>query len=390
MNPRTLLGAALLLASCAPAAEERPPAPPRQSAAPADTLEEIVGVTTVGDATQNYRARVDAAGRLARLEEDRDYGRFGADRIEAVFLDGELTEYRETGWHRQGDVVDSVATRVRFDGAGRFLSAEKLVNGNPVTLEARDAAFTLHHVDAVRAAVYARWTAKRVPPPGLAGRFQGTLPAASSPGRDMTLVLGTEHQAYLTTDYRNGEPPIQQEGTWRASEPGRAVVELRFQGGEPVPPAVLAFAREGDVLRPVEHDTTRYGSEGLTLSLAAPFGVPPARLLHRTWAWIAFENPVEAFTIDEPDRYTITFLPGGRVTVRADCNRGTGAFRIRDEAGIALGPFALTRGLCPPESRSDMFVRDLERAAGFFFTGDTLRVELPADSGTLSFVGLAP
>ncbi len=53
---------------------------------------------------------------------------------------------------------------------------------------------------------------------GFVGFYKGFLPAASSPGRDITLLLGIDDQASLQTDFLNGEPPIVESGTWTVAD----------------------------------------------------------------------------------------------------------------------------------------------------------------------------
>ena len=62
-----------------------------------------------------------------------------------------------------------------------------------------------------------------------------------------------------------------------------------------------------------------------------------------------------------PDRYTLAFQGGGRVNMRADCNRGSGSFDVNG-AQIKFGPIALTRMACPPGSQDADFLRTLAQA----------------------------
>ena len=52
---------------------------------------------------------------------------------------------------------------------------------------------------------------------------------------------------------------------------------------------------------------------------------------------------------------------------------------------MTLGPFAMTRAMCPPGSLSDRYVRALESAASWRVLGDRLVVALRIDSGILRF-----
>jgi heat shock protein HslJ len=124
---------------------------------------------------------------------------------------------------------------------------------------------------------------------------------------------------------------------------------------------------------------------GLMTHSAYSQTTPPSQLMAGTWEWIGFRTPVEQLVVDAAERYTIQFEGSGRVLVRADCNRGNGAYIIGEDRQLTLGPIALTRAACPPGSLSDRFVRELARANRFFIKDKDLFLELPADSGTLRF-----
>lgn len=99
------------------------------------------------------------------------------------------------------------------------------------------------------------------------GTYQATLPAASSPGREMSLRLRLDNTAELSSDYRNGHAPIVETGTWQDNKDGAASVSLTGQAGGVVyeAPVVLTFRLDGNTLTAVEYDKTLYGSEGITL-----------------------------------------------------------------------------------------------------------------------------
>ena len=87
-----------------------------------------------------------------------------------------------------------------------------------------------------------------------------------------------------------------------------------------------------------------------------------------------------------PDRYTVSFQPGGRVNVRADCNRGAGPYEINGET-IRMGPFATTKMLCSQDSRDREFLLDLgtvTRIVPGYIAGGQLRLVLGA-GGIMAF-----
>lgn len=102
------------------------------------------------------------------------------------------------------------------------------------------------------------------------------------------------------------------------------------------------------------------------------------------WKWEGTQTPVERITPPDPTRYTLEFLPDTTVVAQIDCNRGSGKFRI-DGKSITIGPLAVTRMACPPGSLDAKFAQQLDAARVIFFRGDTLFIDLIADSGTMKF-----
>jgi heat shock protein HslJ len=56
-----------------------------------------------------------------------------------------------------------------------------------------------------------------------------------------------------------------------------------------------------------------------------------------------------------------------------------------DGKSILIGPLATTRMMCPDGSLDAKFAQQLEAARTIFFRGDTLFMDLFADSGTMKF-----
>ena len=110
----------------------------------------------------------------------------------------------------------------------------------------------------------------------------------------------------------------------------------------------------------------------------------PSAVTGQVWQWTGTATPTETIDSLAPDRYTLELAPNGRLMVRADCNRGTGSYRI-GAGTIALGPIATTRMACPPGSLDARYLADLQRAAAFFVEDGRLHLALPADAGTMRF-----
>lgn len=107
------------------------------------------------------------------------------------------------------------------------------------------------------------------------------------------------------------------------------------------------------------------------------------------WLWVSFTDPTQQFDLDQPEQYTITFNTDGMVNVKADCNNASGAYTADDNGSltIALGP--MTLAACPPDSRSDEFIKNLGFVAGFFFEKGFLYLDMMADGGTFQLTAAA-
>lgn len=101
-----------------------------------------------------------------------------------------------------------------------------------------------------------------------AGTYKATLPAAASPGRDITLTLNPDGTIEWSTDYLNGEAPILEMGTWESNANGTATVTLtgRPDGLVYENPDVITFILVNGELIAVAYDINTYGSQGLQLT----------------------------------------------------------------------------------------------------------------------------
>ena len=87
---------------------------------------------------------------------------------------------------------------------------------------------------------------------------------------------------------------------------------------------------------------------------------------------------------DAPERYTLEFQPGGRVNVRADCNRGSGSYLLNGST-LTFGPIALTRAMCPPGSKDAEFLKGLAAVSGHEDNGSELVLTFAENAGSMRF-----
>ena len=113
-----------------------------------------------------------------------------------------------------------------------------------------------------------------------------------------------------------------------------------------------------------------------------------AMLTEGAWMWTEYTNPSQQFNVDQPENYTLHFLEDGTVQIKADCNNGSGKYTV-DGSSIQIEVGAMTLAACPPESRSDDFIKYLGSAAIYFFQDGNLYIDLMADGGTMAFTPAA-
>jgi heat shock protein HslJ len=103
------------------------------------------------------------------------------------------------------------------------------------------------------------------------------------------------------------------------------------------------------------------------------------------WEWQEFLGGNDQQIVpDDPSKYTITFDAEGKFAVRADCNVGRGRYTV-DGPSIDMTVGPITRAMCPPESHSERFLRDLNDTTSYVFRDGRLYLALMADAGISTF-----
>ena len=108
------------------------------------------------------------------------------------------------------------------------------------------------------------------------------------------------------------------------------------------------------------------------------------QLVGPVWQWQRTQlGSAPAVVAAAPDRYTLSFDGGGRVNVRADCNRGGGSYAV-DGIAMKFGAIALTRMGCPPGSQDGEFLRSLDQVVKYAIDRGDLVLTL-ADGAAMRF-----
>ncbi len=103
------------------------------------------------------------------------------------------------------------------------------------------------------------------------------------------------------------------------------------------------------------------------------------------WVWQGTRIGNDTSVVpDAPERYTLEFQPGGRVNVRADCNRGSGNYLLNGRS-LTFGPIALTRAMCSPGSKDSEFLKGLAAVSAHQDNGRELVLTLAGNAGSMRF-----
>jgi len=128
---------------------------------------------------------------------------------------------------------------------------------------------------------------------------------------------------------------------------------------------------------------------GLVNAPPPPLGAEDTLPIGVVWTWLSTQTRDGGIVPDGRERYTLEFRPGGTVNVRADCNRGSGTY-TRTGNALGIGPIALTRMACPPDSRDTDFIKALGAVDGHSMIGSDLVLRLKPDGGSMRFTSYRP
>jgi heat shock protein HslJ len=125
--------------------------------------------------------------------------------------------------------------------------------------------------------------------------------------------------------------------------------------------------------------------------------IAPMSLAGTSWQLVEFQSMDDAQGTRRPapDRtVTVTFAEGGKLTLKLDCNRGSATWSEGPHhatgSGLAIGPVASTRAMCPEPSMGGFVARSLPDVASYVLRDGKLTLALKMDGGIFEFAPIAP
>jgi uncharacterized lipoprotein YbaY/heat shock protein HslJ len=148
------------------------------------------------------------------------------------------------------------------------------------------------------------------------------------------------------------------------------------------------FEVQGDTLRLYAGERSVLVFRGRVHGSQTPTPPPPgsADLSGTSWQLVRFRSSDDTTLVpDDRAKYTVAFGNDGRVSVRIDCNRGSGSWKSGGPNQLRFGPLALTRVMCPPGSLYERVARDWTAVRSYLVKDGHLFLSLMADGGIYEF-----
>lgn len=233
--------------------------------------------------------------------------------------------------------------------------------------------------------------AEKIPEQELLATYEGLLPCASCEGIATVLKLSydgvsTSSGTYSLTEVYEGEPdasPYLRTGTWDLITDAEAsLYELKVEEGK-----ILQYRITGEkTIRLVGEDGSAFSSDlPYDLQMIQNGREAVNAALDTDWTWKeTIRQDGSTVTANNADAFVLTLRSDRRYMSTTDCNSVSGNFVI-DEEVISLSPGVSTLMFCEGSQEAE-YVKDLQLVTSLAVEGDSLRLILNRDAGTMVFV----
>jgi heat shock protein HslJ len=115
---------------------------------------------------------------------------------------------------------------------------------------------------------------------------------------------------------------------------------------------------------------------------------PRQELAGTTWRLVHFQSSDDDIGKIIPpnlEKYTLQFMPDGKLAMQLDCNRGNASWQVADVTStsgtLTISPVAMTRAMCGPGAIDSRVARDMGFVTSYVIAGGKLHMALKADAG---------
>jgi heat shock protein HslJ len=160
-----------------------------------------------------------------------------------------------------------------------------------------------------------------------------------------------------------------------------ALVLIACQEDEPAPTPVPDAPAPPEMSEPTQEPDEE--------PITKPAFEEPEDIVGIVWQWEAFQDTAgqNDIEVDDPTRYTVTLLPDGRASIKAECNMVTMGYSLEGHSIIFVGPGISTLAACPPDSLDSQYLALINDVATWVMSPeDKLVFNLIADAGNMIFL----
>lgn len=155
---------------------------------------------------------------------------------------------------------------------------------------------------------------------------------------------------------------------------------------------MISSARLSTVIAPAVLGLAALGMAACSSLPKGDTAASEPKTLVGTWQLVQFQpNDANSAPVkpDMPDKYELTFLSGGRVAMKVDCNHATAIWEMTPTDGthghLTFGPLAMTRMACPTDGLHTNWELDVNSVADYAVDGDTLSLGLQGGKGAYTW-----
>lgn len=132
-------------------------------------------------------------------------------------------------------------------------------------------------------------------------------------------------------------------------------------------------------------------SDGATAQPAVQLSQSASPLAGTQWRLVAImksDDTTAAEHPEDPAAFTVEFRADGRLSMRLDCNSGTGTWSVVPDADsssgeLILGPMGATLAACPSPDFGIQLAREMDGVRRYALRNGRLELMLAADGGTI-------
>jgi len=146
---------------------------------------------------------------------------------------------------------------------------------------------------------------------------------------------------------------------------------------------MIIHGSEDPMCCPTQHAIQRFALQGSEL---VPTSTEFITITDIVWKWEEFQEMNDnLILVDDPELYTLEFLPDGQVNVKADCNLSGGTYTLEGSSQLAIELTMTTLAMCPPDSLSEEYLRLLNDAVSYILEDGNLFLAIKFDTGIMKF-----